>query len=55
MTRAELEQEFVNLYRRAWGTNEGLTTEKLKRFTERQLRIDIGSLKRYIEREKPSI
>ena len=52
MTRADLEQEFVNLYRRAWGTNEGLTTEKLKKFTDRQLRIDIGSLKRFIERSE---
>lgn len=50
MTRADLEQEFVNLYRRAWGTNEGLSTEKLTRMTDRQLRIDIGSLKRFIQR-----
>lgn len=55
MTRAELEQEYVNLYRRVWGTNEGLTTEGTKRMTDRQLRIDIMSLQRQIARTEPKM
>ena len=50
MSRSDLEEEYVNLYRRVWGTNEGLTTEGTKRMTDRQLRIDIASLKRQIAR-----
>jgi len=52
MGRADLEQEYVNLYRRYWGTNDGLWTTEIKRMTDRQLRIDIASLKRSIERRR---
>ena len=55
MTRAELEQEYVNLYRRVNDTNEGLTKEKLWKFTDRQLRIDIMSLQRQIARTEPQM
>lgn len=50
MSRSDLEEEYVNLYRRVWGTNEGLWTTEIKRMTDRQLRIDIASLKRQIAR-----
>ena len=50
MTRGELEEAYVNYYRRAWDTNSGLTTEKIKEMTDDELRKDTRSLKEISER-----
>ncbi len=44
MSRQKLEEEFVNLYRLAWGTNEGLSIQKIKSMTPNQLKQSIRSL-----------
>jgi hypothetical protein len=48
MTRQDLEAEFVNLYRKNWNTNEGLTKEKIHDMTTRELKICIESQKRFL-------
>jgi hypothetical protein len=41
--------EFVNLYRQAWGSNEGLSTERLMEMSERDLDQAIRSQRYMIE------
>jgi hypothetical protein len=51
-TREKLEQEFVNIYRKAWNSNEGLTSQRIKSMTNKQLKESIESLKRFSELKK---
>jgi hypothetical protein len=51
-TREKLEQEFVNVYRKAWNSNEGLTSKHIKNMTNKQLKESIESLKHFSELKK---
>lgn len=45
----KLREEFVNTYRHAWGSNEGLSTTRINEMSKRDLESSIRSLKRMIE------
>lgn len=44
VTRGNLESQYVNAYRRAWNTNEGLDRKKIARMSETELKQGIRSL-----------
>jgi len=48
--RAELETEYVNLYRHAWHTNEGLSSEKIRNMTTEHLKQCVKSLREFVKR-----
>jgi len=47
--REDLESEYVNLYRHAWGSNAGLDSEKIKNMATSYLKQCIKSLKEFVE------
>jgi hypothetical protein len=49
LTRSQLEDYFVNLYRKAWGSNAGLSSEKIKNMTTTYLKTCITSLDGFVE------
>lgn len=46
--RSSLEEEFVNVYRKVWGSNEGLTTKHIKSMSISELKKSIRSLKGFV-------
>ena len=60
--RTDLESEYVNLYRQAWGTNSGLDSERIKNMTPEHLTQCIRSLTEFVKktqeqraRKEPSV
>jgi|WetSurMetagenome_2_1015567.scaffolds.fasta_scaffold20732_7 hypothetical protein len=49
LTREQLEQYYVNLYRRSWGSNAGLSSDKIKNMPTKYLKTCIRSQHGFIE------
>jgi len=47
--REDLETEYVNLYRRAWMSNAGLDSEKIKNMTTKHLKQCVKSLREFVK------
>jgi len=47
--REDLESEYVNLYRHAWGSNCGLDSERIRNMATSYLKQCIKSLRGFIE------
>ena len=52
--RSLLEQEFVNLYRNNWGSNEGLDSARIHRMSDRELEMNVRSQKMFAEQTERS-
>jgi hypothetical protein len=49
LKRSQLEEYYVNLYRRAWGSNAGLNSEKISNMPADYLKTCITSLAGFVE------
>jgi hypothetical protein len=47
--REQLETEYINLYRQAWHSNAGLSTEKIKNMTLKYLKQCVKSLREFVK------